>query len=546
MTDKADTIGERWIDSAKNTAFAGKSLLLDSLGTDLTPLKALTGSIILAEHIEGLSPEQNIGTLLPTSAGTMLCNMGILLLGKTVVNLNYTASKEDIQSAIRQADIKTIYTSSRFLKRLEARGIDTSWLDQSANIVILEKLRESTSILKRLGTLLRCKFLAAETLKKRFLTKVPADTAATILFSSGSEGEPKGVILSHRNILTNVDQVMKLLNLQPDDVIMANLPLFHAFGLTASEFLPLLEGITVICHPDPTDALGTSQLIEKHKVTLLFGTSTFFRLYIRNQKIAPEMLSSLRLTIAGAEKLQTEVRDEFHRKFDKVILEGYGATETAPVASVNIPDFFEVEGYPEVKHKPGSVGLPIPDTEVCIIDPETEEILPAGESGMIHISGGQVMEGYLDNPQLSQEVLPEIDGMTWYVTGDKGYLDEDGFLYIEDRYSRFAKIGGEMISLGQVETAIRRVSDDLDLELVAVNVPDRKKGESIIVLSNRPLDQKSLRPRLLEAGLSNLSLPSAYFLVDEVPKLGTGKTDFGTAKKLALRISEVDTKYGKK
>ena len=541
-----DTIGERWIDSAKSGTFTQEYLIIDTLGTKLSPIKALVGSIVLARHIKKLSPEQNVATLLPTSAGAMLCNMAILLLGKTLVNLNYTASAESIKSSIQQADIKTIYTSSRFLQRLEARGIDTSWLEQAANIVILETVRESTSLFHQLVTLIRCKLSSAESIKKHYLTKANTDAPAVILFSSGSEAEPKGILLSHANILTNIDQFKVLLKARPDDVILANLPLFHALGLTVTEFMPLIEGVAIVCHADPTDALATAHAIQKYNISIMFGTSTFYRLYIRNPKITKEFLEPLRLVIAGAEKLQTEVREEFFTKFDKYIYEGYGATETAPVASVNMPDETDNDGNIIINHKTNSVGMPIPDTYIIIVDPDTLEPLPTGESGMILIHGGQVMQGYLNNPEKTKLALPEIDGKTWYISGDKGYLDEDGFLFIQDRYSRFAKIGGEMIALGVVEAAIRKVVGDIELEVVAVNIPNPKKGETIIVLTNRSLDQKELRDNLLDNGLTSLALPSAYFLVDEIPKLGSGKTDFGTAKNHALRIGEIGSKYSNK
>ncbi len=541
-----DTISERWIDSAKNSSFEQDYLIIDTLGPKLSPLKALTGSIVLSRQIKKISPEQNVATLLPSSAGAMLCNMAILLLGKTLVNLNYTASKESVKSSIEQADIKTIYTSSRFLQRLEARGIDTSWLEDSAQVVILEKIRESTSFFQQLSTLLLCKFSSPEKIKRRYLNKVSKEAPAVILFSSGSEADPKGIVLSHRNILTNIDQFKVLLKAQPQDVMLANLPLFHALGLTVTEFMPLIEGVAIVCHADPTDALATANAIKKYNITIMFGTSTFYRLYIRNPKISKELLEPLRLVIAGAEKLQTEVREEFFSKFDKYIYEGYGATETAPVASVNMPDETDDDGNIIINHKANSVGMPIPDTEIMIVDPDSMESLPTGESGMILIHGGQVMQGYLNNPEKSEQALPEINGKTWYVSGDKGYLDEDGFLFIQDRYSRFAKIGGEMIALGQVESTIRKVIGDIELEVVAVNIPNPKKGETIIVLANRSLDQKELRDKLLDNGLTSLSLPSAYFLVDEIPKLGTGKTDFGTAKNHAMRIAEIGSKYSKK
>ena len=542
----SDTIGERWIDSAKNPSFTKEYLIIDTLGAKLNPTRALTGSILLSRHIKKISPEQNVATLLPTSAGAMLCNMAILLLGKTLVNLNYTASAESIQSSIQQADIKTIYTSSRFLQRLEARGIDTSWLEETANIVILETIREKTSFTQQVFTLLRCKLSSVKSLKKHFLAKVDAEAPAVILFSSGSEAQPKGIILSHRNLLTNISQFIGLIKATDDDIIMANLPLFHSLGLTVTEFMPLLEGIPVVCHADPTDAVATANAIKKYNVSIMFGTSTFYRLYIRNPKITSELLEPLRLVVAGAEKLQTEVREEFFNKFGKVIYEGYGATETAPVACVNVPDETNNDGNIVINYKPGSVGLPIPRTEIQIVDPTTMEPLATGESGMILIHGDQVMQGYLNNPEKTKLALQEIDGKTWFISGDKGYLDKDGFLFIQDRYSRFAKIGGEMVALGLVEAAIRKAVEDIELEIVAMNIADPKKGETIIVLTNRSLNKHELRNNLLENGLTTLALPSAYFLVDEIPKLGSGKTDFGTAKNLAKRVSEIGSKYSNK
>ncbi len=384
-----DTISERWINCAKDSSFEQDYLIIDTLGPKLSPVKALTGSIVLSRQIKKISPEQNVATLLPTSAGAMLCNMAILLLGKTLVNLNYTASKESIKSSIEQADIKTIYTSSRFLQRLEARGIDTSWLEESAQIVILEKVRESTSSFQQIAIFLSCKFSSPEKIKKRYLTRVHTEAPAVILFSSGSEADPKGIVLSHRNILTNIDQFKLLLKAQPKDVMLANLPLFHALGLTVTEFMPLTEGVAIVCHADPTDAVVTANAIKKYNISIMFGTSTFYRLYIRNPKITKELLEPLRLVIAGAEKLQTEVREEFFTKFDKYIYEGYGATETAPVASVNMPDETDNDGNIIVNHKPNAVGMPIPETEIMIVDPDTMENLPTGESGMILIHGGK-------------------------------------------------------------------------------------------------------------------------------------------------------------
>jgi acyl-[acyl-carrier-protein]-phospholipid O-acyltransferase/long-chain-fatty-acid--[acyl-carrier-protein] ligase len=334
-----------------------------------------------------------------------------------------------------------------------------------------------------------------------------------------------------------VPRVFNLSRKRDDDVILANLPPFHAFGLTVTHFMPLLENIPVVCHADPTDVAASAMAIAEHRITILMGTSSFYRLYTRNTKIHPLMLESLRIVVAGAEKLQDDVRKDFKLKFNKDIYEGYGATETAPVASCNMPDQISPDDWKvQTGQKIGSVGLPIPGTSFRIVDPETWAALGTGEAGMILISGAQVMPQYLKNDAKTAQVLKEIDGTRWYVTGDKGYLDADGFLFIQDRYSRFAKIGGEMVGLGTVEAALKRVVDDADFDVVVVNLPDEKKGEKLVALSTRELAAANLREGLNAQGLNSLAHPALYFHVAEVPKLGSGKTDFSAAKKLALEL----------
>ncbi len=537
--DSLPTIGEQWLETAKKQ---GKSAcIIDTLGTRVNAYEALTGARILSRRIAKYSPEKNVGLLLPTSAGGMLGNMAAILAGKTLVNLNYSASESALLSAIDQAEIKTIYTSKRFVKKLESKGIQTEAFQEACRFIYLEDLKEEASLAEKIFTLMSVKFLPLWLLKMVFVHNREPDSIAAILFSSGSEGAPKGVLLSHKNIMANVKQIGDVLNMEGDEVFMANLPLFHAFGLTATQFMPLLEGLPVVCHPDPTDALGSAKAIAEHRATIMFGTSSFFRLYIRNNKVHPLMLQSLRLVVAGAEKLQDEVRREFKLKFNKDIVEGYGATETTPVASVNLPDILSVQDWKVQKgEKPGTVGLPLPGTSCKIVDPETFEELPTDQSGMILIGGSQVMQGYLKNVEKTAEVIREIDGIRWYVTGDKGRLDADGFLHIEDRYSRFAKIGGEMVGLGTVESCIHELfaaDGDLDAEVLAVNLPDDKKGERIVLLSNRELPLNELREKLNSTSLNKLAFPSALIHVEEIPKLGSGKNDFGKAKKIAEELA---------
>lgn len=530
------TLGAGWVAACK--AVGKRMLLSDTLGTSLTGIRALVGSVVLSRHIARLCPEHHVGLLLPSSAGSVLCNMACMLLGKTAVNLNFSTSTEVLRASLRQAGLRSIFTSARFLERLQTRGIDVEQLRRECTLVLLEDLRAATGTVERLRTLLACTLLSTAALQRRYCRPHDLQQNAVILFSSGSEGTPKGVMLSHYSIMANVQQTNLLLNFGPDDKVLANLPPFHAFGLTATYFLPLLAGTPVLCHPDPTDVVGIAQAVAQHKVTVMFGTSSFFRLYVRNAKVQPQQLACLRLVVAGAEKLQRQVVQDFEEKFDKQILEGYGATETAPVASVNLPEDKRPAWLPtQPVNRSGSVGLPLPGTEFRIVDPDSFEPLPTGTAGMVLISGPQVMHGYLDDAERTGHVIRSLDGRRWYVSGDKGYLDADGFLFIEDRYSRFAKIGGEMVGLGTVEQALRNATGDPDLDVLVVNLPDTRKGERLVVLSTQALDPQRLRERLLQAGLPVLALPAAYFTVEAIPRLGSGKTDFAEARRLAMQLS---------
>ena len=529
--DTLPSLGEHWIDTSK--ARGNQLVLADTLGSSLKARTALTGSLLLSRRIAKLSPEQNVGLLLPTTAGGLLSGMAVMLLGKTLVPLNYTAPLEGMISAIEQADLKTVYTSSRFLEKCKARGMDLAPVADKVKLIMLEDVHASISTPEKLLTLLGCKIFSAASIKKKYCAKPDLDSTAVILFSSGSEGDPKGVMLSHKNILANVKQISKILNADDSDVILANLPIFHSFGMTACLFLPLLERIKVVCHADPTDVVVIAKTIRENKATLLFGTSSFFRLYIKNHKVKAQDLATIRLTVAGAEKLQSEVSAGFLKRFNKVIYEGYGCTELSPVATVNTPFPNTDSAHLKDNNKPGSVGKPIPGTLIRIADPDSLEPLAQGTAGMVMVAGPQVMLGYLGNPELTNRVIKEADGKRWYVTGDKGSIDEDNFLHIEDRYARFAKISGEMIGLGTVERILREAVNDEEIEILAINIPDPKKGEMIVILSTHELEERTLRPRLLAGGLNNLSLPAAYITVEDLPKLGSGKADFATAKEVA-------------
>ncbi len=545
--DTLPSLPDAWIASCKRRG--NDTALIDSSGQSLSASRLLAVAICFSRRIKGISKEQNVGLLLPTSAGGVIANMAALLAGKTIVNINYSASESAFSSALAQANIKTVYTSEKFLAKLKTRGIDFSHPLSDVNVVYLEKLKDSISPAELGYSFALVKLLPTCLLKPIIRRKHNAQTTAAILFSSGSEGAPKGVMLSHTNIMANLKQISDVLNVEDRDVMMASLPLFHAFGLTVTQFLPMIEGLPMVCHPDPTDVEGVAKAVARYKATILCGTSTFFRLYCRSNKVHPLMLQSLRLVIAGAEKLNSDVRDDFKLKFNKDILEGYGATETTPVASVNLPGSLDTQSWKvQLGGKLGTVGMPLPGTSFKVANPDTWEKLPSGHPGMILIGGAQVMQGYLAMPEKTAEVIRVIDDTRWYVTGDKGYVDEDGFLTIVDRYSRFAKVGGEMISLSAVEHA---VVDSLrdghhELEVVAVAIPDDRKGEKIVVLCDRDIRLEEIKTAMLEKGCSALIIPSQVIHVETLPKLGSGKTDFSQAKMLVCTIMKENQRSAEK
>ncbi|WP_275099377.1 acyl-[ACP]--phospholipid O-acyltransferase [Sedimenticola hydrogenitrophicus] len=532
-TQGLDSIPLAWMRSAKR--MGAKTCLRDAQGgMPLTGHKVLTGVIGLSRLIRKRSPEQHIGLLLPASSAGVMTNLAALLRGKTVINLNYTASTEAMLAAVEKAEIRSLYTSSRFIRKLQQRGIDLEPLLSRVEVHHLEEMKEAITPAAKLLLMTASTLLPARLLFALFGKPVDIRQPAAILFSSGSEGDPKGVVLSHHNIMANIRQVTDVLDARHEDIVMSSLPLFHAFGLTVTGLMPMVEGIPAICHPDPTDVLTIAKAIARQRATIFCGTSTFLRLFIRNRHVHPLMLESLRVVVAGAERLNPEIRDAFKLKFNKEIYEGYGSTETTPVASVNIPDRLDPRGWQvQEGNRPGTVGLPLPGGSFRIVDPDTLQPLPAGEDGLILFGGTQVMLGYLKDAEKTAEVIVESEGKRWYKTGDKGHLDSDGFLTIVDRYSRFAKIGGEMISLGAIEGAIgSRLPEDT--EILATAVPDEKKGEKVIVLFAGNITQDELKALINQTDLSPLMKPAQLVAVETIPKLGSGKSNFNKAREIAL------------
>ncbi len=528
----------QWLARAKRAPFA--RAVADATGVDLNGIKMVSAVLLFAKQLKpALQGQKNVGVLLPSSAAGAIVNMALFVLNRRPVNLNYTLPTDAIAAAVESAGLKSVITSEKFLKKLAAKGFEPiASLD--IETLYVEKLGASITKRERVTTLLKALLLPAPLIRFLYFEPTSADETATILFSSGSEGRPKGIELTHKNLLGNIKQVSAMINFDEEDVILNSLPIFHSFGLTVTTLLPLCEGVCMVSVPDPTDALTVGKMAARYRATIIFGTSTFFRLYTKNRKLHPLMFGSIRMAVAGAEKLKPQIQKEFKAKFGVELFEGYGTTETSPVIAVNMPDALEPQTLSViVGHKKGSVGQPLPGTIVKIVDPDTMQELPTESDGLIVVGGVQVMKGYLNDPQKSEEAIATIDGIRFYKTGDKGHLDKDGFIYIVDRYSRFAKIGGEMISLGSVEEQIAAIFDE-SFEAIAVNFPDEKKGETVVLLYSAQMEPKEVMERIKSSDIAPIMQPSKAFRVEELPKLASGKADFKGAKKEAHRLREAD------
>ena len=399
-----DPVHIAWLKNAKKskTAFA----VADIEGVEISHKRFLTGVLLFSKKIAAYSPEQNVGLLLPSSGGGAIASMAILALGKTIVNLNFTAGKKALKSAAEQAEVKSIYTSRKFLDKMAERGINLESFFPNSKLFMLEDIKEEISTLTRLGTLLKVILMPTNLIRKSYFEEVSMNDTAAILFSSGSEGSPKGVELSHSNIAANAKQAAIELGAIRSDVIMSTLPTFHAFGFAITTLMPLSEGIPIVCHADPKDVATISTGIEKYSGTILVGTPTFLRMYTISKKVTSESMQSLRLVVAGAEKLRSEVREGFESKFNMPVYEGYGTTETSPGASVNLPDIPENNLNAEkLRNRPGTVGRAFSGTEFRIVDPDSLDPISNGEDGLILIGGPQIMKGYLKMPEKTAEVI---------------------------------------------------------------------------------------------------------------------------------------------
>jgi acyl-[acyl-carrier-protein]-phospholipid O-acyltransferase/long-chain-fatty-acid--[acyl-carrier-protein] ligase len=493
---------------------------------------ALTRTVCLARRLRGVwAGQKMVGVLLPPSVPGALVNFAAMLMGKVPVNLNYTVSAETLASCLRQCDIQKVVTSKAFLDKVK--------LKLPCQAVCLEEVVGSSAI--GLGEKLAA-FLMAWLLPIGLLERVSGrqeksklDGLATVIFSSGSTGDPKGVKLSHYNIGSNIGQLEQVFGLNRRDCFLGVLPFFHSFGFTGTLCLPAVLGVGVVYYPNPLDAKAIGPLVREYGVTFLLATPTFLQLYMRG--CAAEDFGSLRVVVTSAEKLPDRLAAAFEEQFGIRPLEAYGCTECAPAVAVNTYDFRSA-GFRQVGAKRGRIGHPMPGVSVRIVDPQTREPVPPGQSGLMLVQGPNVMQGYLGRPGQTAEVL--CDG--WYATGDIAAIDEDGFLQITDRLSRFSKIGGEMVPHIKVEEKLHELAGVTELTFVVAGVPDEKKGERLVVL-HRLADGalQLLLEKLAASDLPNLwkPRPDQFRCVDAFPHLGSGKLDLRRVRELAEGVKEL-------
>lgn len=494
----------QFIDIAKRF---GKKLAIHDFTTDreLTYSRSLIACLILSRFFRKLD-KGFIGIMIPTSAGCILTKIAILMSGRTPVMINYsTGAEQNAKYAQNKCDFKTIITSKALLEKIECPHVD--------GMVYIEDIMASITT----GLKIRAAITAAlpAALIKKLVYSGNEDDTAVILFTSGSEKDPKAVELTHKNIQSNIDSISPICDFRSDDVFMCTLPYFHVFGLTVNLWLPIFHGITMLTYANPLDFKTVCTIVREHKATFLVGTPSFFWGYLRKSEKGD--FDSLRIALTGADKCPDALREGFKKKHNITVYEGYGTTECSPVISSNAPG----------ANKPGSVGKPIPGVQVRIENYQTGEECAFGEDGRILVKGDNVMKGYFND--FEQTSLHIRRG--WYDTGDMGNIDEDGYLWHVGRLKRFIKVGGEMVSLIKIEDILEKLLPE-DGECCVVEIPDAIKGSRIVAVVTTPLDEKAV-PKQMAKQLPAMALPKIFLVWETLPKMGSGKIDFRTISEMA-------------
>jgi acyl-[acyl-carrier-protein]-phospholipid O-acyltransferase / long-chain-fatty-acid--[acyl-carrier-protein] ligase len=506
--------------------------MADHTRPHVSSLQSLIGSIVLARVLRQYwETQRHVGILLPPTVAGALVNVAAPLCGKTSVNLNYTVGKSGLEAAVRLAGLRTIVTSRVFVEKAK---LD---LPDGPAIIWLEDIARTIGTRQKLLASFLALCAPARLIERACGQRTPLtmDDLATIIFSSGSTGEPKGVMLSHFNVDANAQGAGQVLHLYQDERVLGILPFFHSFGYLVFWFV-MFNNAGLVFHPSPLDVAAIGDLVRRYRITFLVTTPTFLQLYQR--RCTPEQFSSLRVVLTGAEKLPARLVQAFEDRFGIAPIEGYGVTECAPVVAVNCPDF-RAAGYFQPASRRGTVGQPLPGVSVQIVDPDHLTPLPPDTPGILLVKGPNVMKGYLGREDLTASVLR--DG--WYITGDIASLDDDGFLTITDRLSRFSKIGGEMVPHGRIEEALQQAAG-AEMQVFAVTgIPDERKGEQLAVLHT--LEEShipGILAKLTANGLPNLYIPSRpnFIKVDALPVLGTGKMDLRSLKRIATERLATD------
>jgi len=481
--------------------FEAKLAIVDrTLNRKVTYKRALIGSLMLSKKFERYAPGF-LGIMLPNSAGSVLTILATLMSGRVPVMINYsTGAAMNCEFAQKKCDFKTIITSRALCEKINCRHIE--------GMIYLEDVMKSVNILDKIKAAYRAGRPVDQVLKS--IHAGNEDDTLLILFTSGSEKEPKGVQLTHRNISQNYESLIRAFSFTPDDIFLANLPYFHVFGQTANLWVPLSMGMTLVTYANPLEFKTICEIVREEKVTLMAGTPTFFWGYLRNSK--PGDFATARILLSGADKCPDALRKGFTDKHNKVLLEAYGTTETSPAITVNTLEH----------NRPGSVGRPIEGVQVRLENYETGDPCGVGDIGKILVKGDNVMKGYFDD--FEQTSLSIRHG--WYDTGDMGFLDADGYLWHVGRLKRFLKVGGEMVSLIKVEDVLEHLLPP-DVECCVVEVPDALRGARIVAAITQPIDEKATLKKMSEQ-LPNIAMPSKFVVVSEMPKTGSGKIDFRT------------------
>ncbi|MHC4394176.1 MAG: AMP-binding protein [Planctomycetota bacterium] len=515
-------LGEHFVRTVRENW--SKRCISDSTGKHLNYGQTLTSAVALSAELDRLTYAQDkVAVLLPPSVGAALTNFAITLLGKVAVNLNYTASQQIINSAVTQCNIKCIISSRSFVEKIEN-------LKTLPGLVFLEDIVRRLKFTTKLKAYFKARFLPPKMLANA--RRHHADDLATIVFSSGSSGRPKGVMLSHNNIISNIKALTMVFHLKPDDNLCAVLPFFHSFGFTCSLWLPVISGVSAAYVANPLDGELVGNVARDNRSTILFAAPTFLLKYIRRTR--PADFDNFWAVVTGAEKLKKNIADSFEAKFKIRPLEGYGTTELSPVVSFNLPD--EQKSRPdEIVNKEGTVGRPVPGVMVKIVDVQTSGPVPTGQTGLLMVKGPNVMLGYLNNPEETARVIK--DG--WYNTGDIAKVDDDGFLIITDRLSRFSKIGGEMVPHLSIEQIFLNALDTHEQIVAVTSVPDHKRGEELVVLHlEKAGTAEKLHQIIAKSKLPNMWKPRRhnYFRIKSMPTLGSGKLDVMQLRKIAETV----------